>query len=187
MYRNISELNTAILSAFPAETLVFGEGSENASLMLIGEAPGEKEAEQGRPFVGKAGENLNEFLTRIGLERADLYITNAVKFRPCKTGKSGRAVNRPPTSAEIEKFRPFLQREIEAVSPEVVVTLGNTPLFAVTGEKLRIGDCHGQQVEKADFILFPLYHPASVIYNKKLREVYLADLDKLRELVQKDA
>ena len=77
--------------------LVFGEGPKNPKLMLIGEAPGEQESLMGRPFVGKAGKNLDHFLALVGLVRGEIYITNVVKFRPTKTGATGRLSNRPPT------------------------------------------------------------------------------------------
>ncbi|MBQ7825167.1 MAG: uracil-DNA glycosylase, partial [Clostridia bacterium] len=83
------------------EALVFGEGPRNPKLMLIGEAPGEQETLQGRPFVGKAGKNLDHFLQLAGLERGEIYIANAVKIRPTKVGKTGRLSNRPPTREEI--------------------------------------------------------------------------------------
>ncbi|MDO4741329.1 MAG: uracil-DNA glycosylase, partial [Eubacteriales bacterium] len=87
---------------YPGQThpLVFGEGDVGAGLLLIGEAPGEQEVAQGRPFVGKAGKNLDELLALAGLERGALYITNAVKIRPTKLSAAGRVVNRPPTKEE---------------------------------------------------------------------------------------
>ena len=97
--------------------LVFGEGPKNPKLMLIGEAPGEQESLMGRPFVGKAGKNLDHFLALVGLVRGDIYITNVVKFRPTKTGATGRLSNRPPTREEIALFRPWLMAEIARVNP----------------------------------------------------------------------
>lgn len=164
--------------AFPDVHLVFGEGKIGACVCLIGEAPGEKEDEAGRPFVGKAGKQLNEFLNISGIRREEVYITNAVKFRPTSEGKKG-LVNRTPTKKEIEAFRPFLMKELELLKPEIIVTLGNTPLFAVTGENLRIGDVHGTFVKRGGLTLYPMYHPASVIYNRALKDVYIADVVRL--------
>ena len=183
MGNSILALNEVLKSRFPAEKLVFGDGSVAAKVVLIGEAPGEKEVEQGKPFVGKAGKNLDEFLSISGIDRGQLYVTNAVKLRPCKEGKSGRMVNRAPTKEEIETFRPFLLQEIALISPAVVVTLGNTPLFAVTGEKLSIGDCHGKMLTWNGISLFPMYHPASVIYNRSLRDIYIEDTKRLGEII----
>ena len=161
--------------------LVFGEGPKHAKLMLIGEAPGEQEMLQGRPFVGKAGQNLDHFLALAGLSREEIYISNAVKLRPTKTGKTGRLSNRPPTKDEIALFRPWLMREIEEVAPGMIATLGNVPLRAVTGRSLSIGEVHGQVLDAGEtgLPLFALYHPASLIYNRSLTDVYEQDVRAL--------
>ena len=163
--------------------LVFGEGPERPRLMLIGEAPGEQETLQGRPFVGKAGQNLDHFLELAGLRREDIYISNAVKLRPTKTGKTGRLSNRPPTKDEIALFRPWLMREIEEVAPGMIATLGNVPLRAVTGRSLSIGEVHGQVLDAGEtgLPLFALYHPASLIYNRSLTDVYEQDVRALAQ------
>ena len=171
------------------KTIVFGEGAEAPLLMMIGEAPGGDEEKQGRPFVGKAGKNLSAFLEVVGLKREEIYISNVVKLRPTKESpKTGKAVNRPPSAEEIVFFLPFLQAEIQTIAPKVLVTLGNVPLKAVTGEKKAvIGDYHGRPVALADGrILFALYHPAAVIYNRALQAVYDADLLELKAFLQKE-
>ena len=161
--------------------LVFGEGPQRPRLMLIGEAPGEQETLQGRPFVGKAGQNLDHFLALAGLCREEIYISNAVKLRPTKTGKTGRLSNRPPTKDEIALFRPWLLREIAEVAPQMIATLGNVPLRAVTGRSLSIGEVHGQVIDagETELPLFALYHPASLIYNRALADVYEQDVRAL--------
>ena len=163
--------------------LVFGEGPKHAKLMLIGEAPGEQETLQGRPFVGKAGQNLDHFLALAGLRREEIYISNAVKLRPTKTGKTGRLSNRPPTKDEIALFRPWLLREIAEVAPQMIATLGNVPLRAVTGRSLTIGEVHGQVIDAGEtgLPLFALYHPASLIYNRALSDVYEQDVRALAQ------
>ena len=163
--------------------LVFGEGPQRPRLMLIGEAPGEQETLQGRPFVGKAGQNLDHFLALAGLCREEIYISNAVKLRPTKTGKTGRLSNRPPTKDEIALFRPWLLREIAEVAPQMIATLGNVPLRAVTGRSLTIGEVHGQVIDAGEtgLPLFALYHPASLIYNRALSEVYEQDVRALAQ------
>lgn len=163
-------------AAFPDKVLVFGEGRPDAKIVMIGEAPGEKEEQQRRPFVGKAGENLNEFLRLSGIRREEIYITNTVKFRPTQTGKSGKSVNRKPTRAEIDAFLPFLLQEIEEISPECIVTLGNVPLNALLGSNVRIGEVHGRFLNTDKFTVYPMYHPASVIYNRSLMQTYLEDI-----------
>ena len=166
--------------------LVFGEGPKHAKLMLIGEAPGEQETLQGRPFVGKAGQNLDHFLALAGLSREEIYISNAVKLRPTKTGKTGRLSNRPPTKDEIALFRPWLMREIEEVAPGMIATLGNVPLRAVTGRSLSIGEVHGQVLDAGEtgLPLFALYHPASLIYNRSLTDVYEQDVRALAQRLE---
>ena len=181
-------------SLWPAEekVLVFGEGQhDQPAIMLIGEAPGEQETLQRRPFVGKAGKKLDGFLAVVGLQREELYITNVVKIRPTKVSDKGRLSNRPPNREELALFTPFLMEEILKVQPRMIVTLGNTPLQALMGAKTVIGSVHGtlQQVsvthekQAADFALFPLYHPASIIYNRALQEVYQADLMALKHVI----
>jgi uracil-DNA glycosylase family 4 len=125
---------------------VFSEGSLSPLLMLIGEAPGKDELLKGRPFVGKAGKNLDEFLEKVGIERSSIYISNVFKFGLRKLNKkSGRMINRPAKKDEIEKARTFLNREIEIINPKYIVTLGNTSLWAVTGNfKNTVGEMHGK-------------------------------------------
>ncbi len=161
--------------------LVFGEGPVHARLMLIGEAPGEQETLARRPFVGNAGKNLDQFLAAVSLAREQLYISNTVKVRPTKVSAKGRVSNRPPSREEIALFQPWLLREIALVAPQVLVTLGNVALRAVTGKNLTIGQVHGQwlSVEGLAMPLFPLYHPASVIYNRALADTYAEDMRAL--------
>ena len=161
------------------KVLVFGEGPKHARLVLIGEAPGEQESLQGRPFVGKAGKNLDEFLALSGLNRAELYVTNTVKYRPVKQSAAGNTVNRTPTQEEISLGLPFLKRELELVDPAVVVTLGNVPLRALMGRQASIGALHGQWQTWEGRRLYPLYHPASIIYNRALKPVYDEDVVRL--------
>ena len=183
-----AELRAFVAEKMPdkAQALVFGEGPKNPCLMLIGEAPGEQETLQGRPFVGKAGKNLDRFLELAGLERGEIYIANAVKYRPTKTGKTGRLSNRPPTKEEFAFFRPWLMREIEMIRPRLIATLGNVPLGAVTGKNLTIGAVHGQLIESGvqDLPLYALYHPASLIYNRSLEPVYEQDVRALAEVIR---
>ena len=174
--------------------LVFGCGAENAPVfMLIGEAPGEQEAKEGKPFVGKAGKNLDGFLQVLGLKREDIYISNVVKIRPTRLGPTGRISNRPPTREEIAFFLPWMMREIAIIQPKALVTLGNVALHAFMPKEETIGQHHGkwQQAvvrpsgEKARTLpLFPLYHPASIIYRQELKAVYEQDLEILRDSIR---
>lgn len=179
---------------WPAEEkrLVFGEGHwAQPRLMLIGEAPGEQETLQGRPFVGKAGKNLDGFLEVAGLRREDIWISNVVKIRPTKLSQKGRTANRAPSAEELALFTPYLYEEILLVQPGVIVTLGNVALQALLGQAATVGQCHGQLTDtqvcteknSGVFQVYPLYHPASVIYNPRLADTYLQDLTRLRTLL----
>lgn len=178
-----AELTAFIDGLYEGEkkVLVFGEGKPGAPVMMIGEAPGEQESLQGRPFVGKAGKNLDAFLEGAGMDRAALYVTNTVKFRPTKRSAAGRTVNRPPTQEEVRLFLPWLLREIELVGPKCVITLGNVPLKALTDRRAVIGDVHGQLMPWNGRLLFPMYHPASVIYNPSLKDIYARDIGAFAE------
>lgn len=166
------------------KVLVYGEGAKNARVMLIGEAPGEQETLMGRPFVGKAGKNLDAFLEAAGLDRPALYVTNTVKFRPTKRSAAGRVVNRPPTQEEIRLFLPWLQREIALVAPAYIVTLGNVPLKALMGRSAVIGQVHGRLLEWEGRRLYPMYHPASVIYNPSLKQAYADDMARFGKMLK---
>ena len=184
-------------------SFVLGDGGADSPVVLIGEAPGKDEVAEGRPFVGKAGAILNEFLCGAGLERKELFITNAIKYRLARVGKTGKGLaNRPAKTAEIEKGSGYLLRELEIISPKVIVTLGNVPLKALamcTEGLLRenlskgIGECHGRAFgspvgetkKRKGAVVFPLYHPASTIYNRSLKDVYAEDLKKLSEIIKK--
>lgn len=164
------------------QNIVFGEGNIKAEVVLIGEAPGEKEEETGRPFVGAAGKNLDEFLDIVKLNREDIYITNVVKIRPFKVNpKTGRKSNRPPNKKEIGASIGILKEQLEFIKPKVAVTLGNVPLKAMLGDdSAKIGDYHGRPIEVSNFIIFPLYHPASIIYNRSLYDTYIEDVKRLK-------
>ena len=173
------------------QNLVFGEGPDEPVVMFIGEAPGGEEAATGRPFVGKAGKQLNELLTEAGIDRSRVYVTNAVKFRP--VNRKPRSVsNRTPSGAELRAGLLLLRAEIELLKPMVIVTLGNTPLKAVSAiaglDKLTIGDAHGKPVGISisgyRCILIPQYHPASVIYNRSLMEVLAEDIAALGKYIK---
>ena len=180
------EIRAMVKEVYPDRewVLVFGEGPAQARLMLVGEAPGEQEAMLGRPFVGKAGKLLDAFIAGTGLTRGEMYVTNTVKFRPSRISKAGRVVNRTPTQEEIAAFLPFRKKEIAQVDPACVVTLGNVPLRALLGEKETIGQAHGQMRRQEDRLYFPMYHPASMIYNPGLKAIFAQDMEKLGQLIK---
>lgn len=176
---------------FAGNEFVFGCGCTEPKLLLIGEAPGREEVKLSRPFSGAAGKNLDEFLELAGIDREAIYITNAIKYRLSKVNpKTSRLSNRPAAKDEILSSRPMLINEIQTICPKCIVTLGNVPLRAVTGDfSLSIGDNHGKALHiiigEGEYLLFPLYHPASVIYNRSLKQICEADILKLHSFIQK--
>ncbi len=160
---------------------VTGEGSCDARIMFVGEAPGENEAKTGRPFCGRSGKLLDTLLESVGVRREDVYITNIVKDRPPK--------NRDPLPEEISLYAPFLDRQIEIIKPKVVVTLGRFSMMYVMSrygfesELAPIGELHGKVFQGQTFKLIPLYHPAAAIYNQKLLETLRSDFQILKRVV----
>lgn len=183
MERFRTELKAFVDALYEGEkkALVFGEGDEGARVMMIGEAPGEQETLLGRPFVGKAGKNLDQFLETAGMDRRQLYVTNTVKFRPTRLSPAGRVVNRPPTQEEVQLFLPWLRKEIELVDPACIITLGNVPLKALMGRRAVIGELHGAFTAAEGRRVYPMYHPASLIYNPALKAVYREDIVRFAE------
>lgn len=150
--------------------VVFGEGTAGARIMVIGEAPGAREDEQGRPFVGPAGELLRKGFRKIGFDPDDLYITNTVKCRPPN--------NRNPREEELEACRPYLDRQLEIIDPPVVLSLGNFALHYCLGSERRISDCRGQVYEWQGRRLTPTYHPAYILRNRSQAQTFLNDLKR---------
>jgi uracil-DNA glycosylase len=180
------EYKDIILKELDTEArVVFGEGNPSAKIVLIGEAPGKKEEETGKAFVGSAGKNLDEFLKILELNREDIYITNVVKIRTYKVNNdTQKTINRTPNKREIDISIKTLIAQLEIIKPNIVVTLGNIPLKAVLGDdNAKIGDYHGLKIKLEKFDLFPLYHPASIIYNKSLYQTYIEDVVRLKEYI----
>jgi uracil-DNA glycosylase len=162
-----------------ATNLVFGKGNPDAPIMFIGEAPGEKEDLQGIPFVGAAGRELDKLLHSIGMTIDDCYIANILKFRPPE--------NRNPTVEEIRRHTPYLIEQIMIIKPKIIATLGNFSTKFVLAKfdvnKMKsiggISFLHGKPVkvdiDHHSFAVVPLYHPAAMLYNPKLRKELDAD------------
>jgi uracil-DNA glycosylase len=159
-----------------ATQLVFGVGNPDADIMFVGEAPGKQEDLKGEPFVGAAGKFLNEMLESIGLQRADVYISNIVKYRPPE--------NRDPTPEEIEVFKPYLLKQIEVIRPKLVVFLGRHAMSVFLPE-LKISQAHGQPVRKGGQVYLPLFHPAAALYNPAQRETLLEDFGLIPAILKK--
>ena len=151
-----------------------GEGSRNADVVFIGEGPGFYEDRDGRPFVGPAGQFLNQLLASINLGRQDVYITNMVKCRPPD--------NRDPLPVEVNACRPYLDRQLEMIAPKVVVTLGRHSFSKFFPDE-SIGKARGKARAWRDTIVYPIYHPAAALHNPKLREVIESDFKIIPSLI----
>jgi uracil-DNA glycosylase family 4 len=168
-----------------ATQIVFGEGNPDSQIVFIGEAPGKKEDLKGVPFIGAAGKFLDEMLATIKLKRSDIYITNIVKYRPPN--------NRDPLAEEKEAFLPYLRRQLEIISPKLVVTLGRHSMNCFLPE-LQISECHGQpkrirmliegKLKKTtEIMILPLFHPAAALYNGGLRQTLLDDFSGIPQII----
>lgn len=172
-----AKILTAKVTPELAETatqLVFGDGSPNADVVFIGEAPGKNEDIQGKPFVGAAGKFLNEMLATIGMKREDIYITNIVKYRPPN--------NRDPLPAEKEEFLPYLQAQLEIIKPAIVITLGRHSMNCFLPD-LQISKVHGQPKRYKGQVYMPLFHPAAALYNGSMRQTLLDDFAKIPTVI----
>jgi uracil-DNA glycosylase family 4 len=170
-----------------AQNLVFGKGNPEAPILFIGEAPGAKEDEQGIPFVGAAGKQLDRLLASIGLGIDDVYIANILKYRPPE--------NRDPNPEEIAAHTPYLIEQIRAIQPRIVCTLGNySTKFVLGGMSVSgmkkvpgVSQLHGQSREVVFdgdvFTVVPLFHPAAMLYNPKVRPLLEADFLKMGEML----
>jgi uracil-DNA glycosylase family 4 len=155
-----------------ATNLVPGEGSATADVVLVGEAPGASEDRSGRPFVGSAGKLLDRLLEEAGLQRDDVFITNVVKARP--------PGNRDPKADEVAHHLPWLEAQLEILSPRLLVPLGRHALNRFA-PGVKITETHGHVLERDGRTLFPMFHPAAALRNPKLRETLHADARALRE------
>jgi len=151
-----------------------GEGPENAEIMFIGEAPGWHEDQQGRPFVGPAGQYLDQLLASIGMKRTQVYITNVVKTRPPD--------NREPLPHEIANCRPYLERQIELIRPKIIVTLGRYSMAMFFPGK-SISKIHGTARKEGGTMYFAMYHPAAALHQGNLRQEIESDIRKLPGLL----
>lgn len=173
-----------------AINLVFGKGNPDAKILFVGEAAGRQEDEQGLPFVGAAGKNLDRLLAAVGLSLTDVYVTNILKYRPPD--------NRDPLPHEVRTHTPYLIEQIKIIKPRVVCSLGNhATKFFLAGlnpekidEQPGITTVHGKprmiEFEGLKFKLIPLFHPAAIIYNQKLIPLWEKDMEVVKaEISQK--
>lgn len=155
--------------------VVPGEGAERARLVFIGEAPGYHEDQQGRPFVGQAGQFLDYLINIIGLQRSDVYICNVIKCRPPE--------NRDPLPTEIANCQNWLDLQLELIAPRMIVTLGRYSLAKFfPGES--ISKIHGKERKRDNIIYFPMYHPAAALHQQSLRQTIEADMQKIPSILE---
>jgi uracil-DNA glycosylase len=158
---------------------VFGAGNADADLMFVGEAPGAEEDRQGLPFVGRAGQLLNELLQGIGMSREDVFIANVLKSRP--------PGNRDPQPLEIEACRPYLFEQVGLIEPRVVCTLGNFATKLLSGSPVGITKVRGapqvHQLGQRTVFLLPLFHPAAALRTPAVKETLRGDFERLPELL----
>lgn len=156
-----------------ATNLVFGAGNPNAMFVFIGEAPGFHEDRLGLPFVGQAGKLLDKTLAENGLTRDEVYITNVVKARPPE--------NRDPTPAEIEAYKPYLDRQLAIINAPVIVTLGRFSMAKFLGD-VRISQVHGKAQLVKGKVVLPFYHPAAALRAGAVLEQFREDFRHLAEI-----
>ncbi|HLD70361.1 MAG TPA: uracil-DNA glycosylase [Negativicutes bacterium] len=164
---------------------VIGEGSYDAKIMFVGEAPGKNEAATGRPFCGASGRVLTQMIEHIGMKREEVYITNIVKDRPPD--------NRDPLPREIEQYAPFLDRQIEVIQPRVIATLGRYSMayvmnkFGLEAEVKTISQIHGKvfavKTSYGNATIIPLYHPAVALYQNSLKAQMFKDFEKVNDII----
>jgi len=152
-----------------------GEGPINAQIMFIGEGPGFHENEQGRPFVGAAGRFLDELLAGIQMKREDVFIGNVVKCRPPS--------NRDPQTEEISACSSYLERQIQAINPKVIVTLGRYSMGYFL-PNAKISSIHGQAMKVIGRLIVAMYHPAAALHQRSLRPIIEADFARLPDLIK---
>jgi uracil-DNA glycosylase len=178
LYREVEGCTRCPLHAGRTKA-VFGAGNADADLMFVGEAPGAEEDRQGLPFVGRAGQLLNQLLDGIGLGREDVFICNVLKSRP--------PGNRDPQPDEIEACWPYLERQIDLIEPRVIATLGNFATKKITGSQTGITRVRGapqvHELGGRTVFVFPLLHPAAALRTPSLVETLREDFARLRELL----
>ena len=151
-----------------------GEGNPHAKIMFIGEGPGYHEDKQGRPFVGPAGQFLDELLASISLKRADVFITNVVKCRPPN--------NRDPLPEEIAACNGYLDRQIAAIQPQVIVTLGRFSMAKFFGSE-KVSAIHGRARKVNGYLCIAMYHPAAGLHQASLKDTIRADFKKIPTII----
>ena len=162
-----------------AKQIVFSDGNFKNSIMIVGEGPGQKEDELGKPFVGDAGQLLNKMLAAINLKRENVYITNVVNYRPPN--------NRKPESAEINRYSEFLREHISIIEPKILILMGSTAMEALFGSKIKISKERGAWKEiiinNKTYLTIITFHPAYLLRQADQKKYSWADLKKIRKKI----
>ena len=179
LYQRLKDCHDCPLKATRTK-LVFGAGNADAEVMFVGEAPGAQEDLQGLPFVGRAGQLLNELLGEIGLNREDVWINNVLMCRP--------PGNRDPLPHEIEECEPFLLERIRLIQPKVICTLGNFATKLLSGQPTGITRCCGipqyREIAGLQVVLYPLFHPAAALRTPATKDRLRQDMSRLPQLIE---
>ena len=162
-----------------AEKMVFSDGNINSQIMIVGEGPGEKEDEIGKPFVGDAGNLLNKMLSAININRESIYITNVVNFRPPN--------NRKPTSAEINRYSIYLRDHILIINPKILIIMGSTAMEALVGNNIKISKDRGKWkeiiIKNKTFTSIVTFHPAYLLRQPDQKKYSWSDLKEIRKKI----
>ena len=179
MYENIEELKNHIKDCKKCklcttrQNVVFGIGNEQADIMFIGEGPGGDEDRLGEPFVGKAGQLMNNAFDIVGIKRENVYIANIVKCRPPH--------NRDPEEEEIKACIDYLRNQVMIIKPKIIVLLGRIALHTILGKEHTISSVRGKWIEKKDIMYMPTWHPAALLRDETKKIDFLEDLKKVVE------
>lgn len=182
--RTLEELRESIIDCVRCDlgrtrtNLVFGVGDPRAEIMFVGEAPGYHEDLQGEPFVGPAGQFLDQLLRSIGLSRANVYIANTLKCRPPE--------NRDPLPGELETCTPYLFKQIEIINPRLICTLGNHATKTLLRTNVGITQLHGKLIRKDGLVYVPLFHPAAALHKPPLKSVLVEDFQRLGKYLEEE-
>ena len=174
--KSISTIKNCSLKA-SAINMVFSDGNPKSKIMLIGEAPGSNEDQEGLPFVGRAGTLLDKMLASINLDRKNVYISNIINYRPQD--------NRKPTDEEINRYLPFIKKHIEIIAPKILILLGSTAMNALIGSDAVISKVRGQWIErefgKCKTSVIVTFHPAFLMRQPTQKKLAWVDLKKIRD------
>ena len=164
-----------------AKQIVFSDGNQNSHLMIVGEGPGQKEDEIGKPFVGDAGKLLDKMLKAINIERKNIYITNVVNYRPPN--------NRKPEPAEITRYSEFLREHISIINPKILILMGSTAMESLFGNKIKISKERGVWKEliinQKTYLTMITFHPAYLLRQPDQKKISWLDLKEIRKKIDK--